>query len=218
MNDYPRTQRSRLRRLPKRGSYDRERIHAIIDAALICHVGFIHEGEPAVVPTAIMRVEDAVYVHGSRVSRMMKTLASGAPACISVTHLDGLVLARSGFHHSMNYRAVIVYARGEPVRGDAKHALLDRFVEALVPGRLQDIRPPTRKELNATAVVRFPLSEVSAKRRSGPPLDDDEDYALPIWAGELPLAVVPGKPIPDPRLRSDVPVPAYIRRYPRRDA
>ncbi len=218
MSDYPRTQRSRLRRLPKRASYERERIHAVIDAALICHVGFIHEGEPAVVPTAIMRVEDAVYIHGSRVSRMMKALASGAPACISVTHLDGLVLARSGFHHSMNYRAVIVYARGEPVRGDTKHALLDRFVEALVPGRLQDIRPPTRKELNATAVIRFPLSEVSAKLRSGPPVDDEEDYALPIWAGELPLALVPGKPVPDPRLRSDVPVPAYIRRYPRRNA
>lgn len=207
------TAKTRLGRLPKRGSHDRKTIHRIIDEALICHVGFVVGGEPYVLPTAIARIDDAVYIHGSRVSRMLQHLSSGAPACIVVTLIDGLVLARSGFHHSMNYRSVVIYAEGRVVTGPAKRAVLDTFVERLIPGRGADIRPMTRKEMNATTAIRYELNEASAKMRAGPPVDDAEDYALPIWAGILPLSLEPGTPIVDPRLHSDVAVPGYVREY-----
>ena len=210
-----RTERTKIRRLPKRASYDRDTIYSIIDAALICHVGFTADGGPCVIPTAIARLDNDVYIHGSRVSRMLKHLAAGEKACIAVTFIDGLVLARSGFHHSMNYRSVVIYARGEPVTGQDKEKILDLFVERLIPGRSADIRPINRKELNATTVIKFPLTEVSAKIRAGPPVDDTEDYDLPIWAGELPLTLLAGKPIPDPALRQKLPIPRYVRRYKR---
>jgi len=206
------TPRTRIRRLPKRGVYDREAVYAMLDEALVCHVAFVVDGEPHLIPTAIARLGDHVYIHGNRASRMLRHLAAGASACIAVTHLDGLVLARSGFHSSMNYRSVVIYARGEPVSGPGKHSILDALVDKLVPGRAADTRPMTRKELAATTVIRFPLEEVSAKARSGPPADDAEDYGLPIWAGELPLGLEAGEPVADPNRRLDVPAPAYLRR------
>lgn len=211
--EFQRTEKTRLGRLPKRGSYDRETVYRIVDEALICHVGFTLGGEPYVLPTAIARIDDTVYLHGSRVSRMLQHLATGAPACIVVTLIDGLVLARSGFHHSMNYRSVVIYGRGRVLTGAAKRTVLDTFVERLIPGRVADIRPITRKELNATTAIEYELNEASAKIRTGPPVDDAEDYDLPIWAGVLPLSLKPGRPVVDPDLKVDVPVPGYIRKY-----
>jgi len=210
---YTRTARSRVRRLPKRAVYDRDVVHAIIDDALICHVGFVVDGAPRVLPTAIARIDEAVYLHGNRNSVMLKTLETGAPACITVTHLDGLVLARSGFHSSMNYRSVVIHACGERVEGEAKEAALDALVESLIPGRGADLRPNTRKELNATTVLRFPLEEVSAKVRTGPPADDEADYAMDCWAGVVPFSLGVGAPVDDPRLKAGVRPPAYVRRY-----
>ena len=215
MSTFVKTAKTKIKRLPKRGSYDRETIYRIIDEALICHVGFTIDCEPYVVPTAIARVDNDIYIHGSRVSRMLKHLARGEPACIVVTHIDGLVLARSGFHHSMNYRSVIIFGNGVPVVGPDKRNILDTFVDRLVPGRLADVRPISRKELAATTVVKFELNEVSAKIRSGPPADDVEDYTLPIWAGELPLSMTKGKPVTDPDMRMQLPVPNYVKRYKR---
>ncbi len=216
MKKFPRTEKTRIRRLPKRGSYDRDTIYALIDEALICHVGFIVDAEPHVIPTAIARLNNDIYLHGSRLSRMLKHLAEGKDACIVVTHLDGLVLARSGFHHSMNYRSVVIYGNGVPVTGRDKREILDLFVERLVPGRTTDIRAINRKELNATTVVKFELDQVSAKIRCGPPVDDAEDYDLPIWAGELPFTLQAGKPRNDPAMRQKLPVPSYLTRYKRK--
>lgn len=210
MSRYRQTVRTRLKRLPKRASYDRETIHAILDEAMICHVGFVIGEQPCVIPTLLIRDGESVFIHGSRVSRMLQHLAGGAPACLTVTLLDGLVLARSGFHHSANYRSVVIYGQGVLVQGERKAEILDRFVESLIPGRLAEIRPATRKEVNATSVIEFPLEEVSAKVRSGPPADDDEDYDLPVWAGVLPLTLTPGEPVPDPLLRGDPPLPDYL--------
>lgn len=211
----PKTAKTRIKRLPKRGHYDRDTIHGIIDEALICHVGFTIAGEPYVIPTAIARVDDAVYLHGSRVSRMLKHLAQNEPACIVVTLVDGLVLARSGFHHSMNYRSVVIFGRGEAVTGPDKRKILDTFLERLIPGRVNDVRAINRKELNATTVIRFDLNEASAKVRTGPPVDDAEDYDLPVWAGELPLGLKVGTPLVDPDMTMDLPVPGYIKKYKR---
>ena len=213
MSQYEKTPLTRLKRLPKRSSHDRDTIHAILDEAMICNVGFVIDGQPCVIPTLIVRENDSVYIHGSRVSRMLKHLASGASACLTVTLLDGLVLARSGFHHSANYRSVVIYGQGTPLKGQRKGEVLDRFVESLIPGRLAEIRPATRKEINATTVIEFPLNEVSAKIRSGGPVDDAEDYDLPVWAGELPMTIKTGKPIADPLLRGEPPVPDYVKRY-----
>ena len=213
MNQYPPTKNTKLKRLPKRGDFDQNTIHQIIDQELICHVGFVIDGQPSVIPTAIIRIEHSIFIHGSRVSRMLKHLATGAPACITVTHLDGLVLARSGFHHSANYRSAVIYGCGKLVEKDCKQAILDAFVEGLVPGRLADVRPISRKELNATTVIEFALTESSAKIRSGGPEDDAEDYALPIWAGELPVQQKWGPAITDPKMTVDIAVPGYVKRY-----
>ena len=216
MTKFARTEKTKIRRLPKRGNYERDTIYALIDEALICHVGFVVDGEPCVIPTAIARLDNDIYLHGNRVSRMLKLLAQGADACIVVTHLDGLVLARSGFHHSMNYRSVVIYGNGVPVTGQAKKRILDLFVERLIPGRTADIRPISRKELNATTVIKIALDQVSAKIRSGPPIDDAEDYDLPIWAGELPLSLKTGRPLADPDMKEALPIPTYVRRYKRK--
>lgn len=216
MSNFIKTAKSRIKRLPKRGNYDRETIYRIIDEALICHIGFTMDCEPYVIPTAITRLGNDIYIHGSRVSRMLKHLAQGKAACIVVTHLDGLVLARSGFHHSMNYRSVVVYGNGMPVTGPDKRSILDTFVERLIPGRLADIRPISSKELSATTVIKYELNEVSAKIRSGPPVDDMEDYVLPIWAGELPLILKTGAPVTDPDMKMDVQTPTYVTNYKRK--
>jgi uncharacterized protein len=210
------TSRTTLKRLPERGSFDRAVVNAILDEALYCHLGFAAEGQPFVIPTIHARVEDHVYVHGSAASRMLKTLGSGLPACLTVTLLDGLVLARSAFHHSMNYRSVVVLGTAQPVTDpQEKRAALDAIVEHVVPGRGAEVRAPNENELRATQVLRLPITEASAKVRSGPPKDDEEDYALSCWAGVLPLRLAAGEPVPDPLLDPAVPVPPGLLSYSR---
>jgi uncharacterized protein len=214
MADSRPTPRTRVRRLPKRGVYERTQIDAILDEGLVCHVGFVHDGHPVVIPTLFARVGDLVYFHGSAASRMLRTVAGGVEACLTVTLLDGLVLARSAFHHSANYRSVVVFGRAQIIEERAeKLAALEAFAERAVPGRWAEVRPPTAKELKATTVLSLPLDEASAKVRSGPPVDDEEDYALDVWAGVLPLRLVAGDPVPDPRLPAGVSVPEYARAY-----
>jgi hypothetical protein len=204
--------RSTVRRLPRRAAYDRDTVHAILDAGFICHLGHVVEGQPFVIPTAYGRDADVIYVHGSAVSRTLKNLAEGVPLCLTVTHLDGLVLARSGFHSSMNYRSVVVLGSAVLVDGEEKVHALRVISEQILKGRWDEIRGPSRKELRATTVLRLPITEASAKVRTGPPMDDEADYALPVWAGVLPLSLRSGPAEPDPRLPPDTPLPAYLRR------
>jgi nitroimidazol reductase NimA-like FMN-containing flavoprotein (pyridoxamine 5'-phosphate oxidase superfamily) len=209
------TPRTTVRRLPTRGFYDKETIAAILDEGLFCHVGFVAEGQPYVIPTIYARRDDRVYVHGSAVSRMLRALAGGVPACVTVTILDGLVLARSAFNHSMNYRSVVVLGRATVVEGEEKVRALETIAEHVARGRWGEVRGPNANELKATLVLSLPLEEASAKVRTGPPEDEDEDYALPQWAGVLPLALVAGSPIPDPRLPAGTPTPASVRGWSR---
>ncbi len=216
----PRTERTRVRRMPKRASYDRATIDAILDEGLVAHVGFVVDGQPFVIPTAYARVGDAVLIHGSVLSRMMRTLADGVPVSLAVTLLDGLVLARSAFHSSMNYRSVTVFGIARPVDDPAaKRAALDALTEKLLPGRTDRLRPPTRKEANATLVLAVDLVEAVAKSRTGPPSDDPRDMDAPVWGGVLPLETRIGKPIPDPNLAPGIaPGPEVTRWRPRRGA
>lgn len=203
------TDRTKVRRLPKRGHYDRETIHAILDEALICHVGFVVDGAPVVIPTIHWREGDTLYVHGSAASRMLRSLKGGVEACVTVTLVDGLVLARSAFHHSMNYRSVVVFGKAREVTGEEKGSALEGLVEHVVRGRSRDVRPPNEIELKQTLVLALPLEEASAKIRTGGPVDDEEDYAMPIWAGVVPLKLTPGQPIADVGVTADV--PEYLR-------
>jgi hypothetical protein len=198
-----------------RARYDRETIDAVLDAALVAHLGFVHDGQPFVIPTLHARVGDRVYVHGSAAARSLRALQGGIPACLTVTLLDGVVLARSVFEHSMNYRSVVVLGTATPVRGaDEKRAALEALTERLLPGRWADARPPTSGELKATSVLWLPLDEASAKVRDGGPDDDDtEDAELDVWAGHIPLVVRALPPVPSPSLREGIPVPRYARRY-----
>jgi len=208
------TERTAIQRLPKRGVYDRVVLHEILDEALWCHVGFVSGGQPYVIPTIHARVGDRLYVHGSAASRMLRTLGRGVPVCVTVSLLDGLVLARSAFHHSMNYRSVVVLGTAaEVTEREEKTRALEAIVEHVVPGRSAEVRGPNELELKATTVLRLPIEEASAKVRTGPPIDDEEDYALPCWAGVLPLRLTPRKPEADPRLPAGVPVPAYVAAY-----
>ena len=212
--DFPKTDRTTLKRLPKRGVYERELVYPILDEAFICHVGFAIEGQPFVIPTGYARVDDRLYIHGSQISRMLRTLAGGIDVCVTVTLLDGLVLARSAFHHSINYRSVVIFGRASMVDDrEAKLAALRAFSEHVIPGRWDEARQPTDQELRATAVLTLPLEEASAKVRTGPPIDDEEDYALPIWAGVLPLRLVADTPVPDPRLPEEIEVSPSVRQY-----
>ncbi len=212
MNAYTPGARSRLRRLYERGSYDVDAINAVLDAGLIAHVGYVIDGQPFVTPTAYWREAEHVYWHGSSASRMLRTVREGVPVCLTVTHLDGLVLARSGFHHSMNYRSVMLFGRAEIVEDpSAKERALDVFIDRLCPGRRAELRPPTPQELKATMVVRMTIEEGSAKVRTGPPKDDEEDYALSVWAGVVPVRQVVGSAVPDPRLPEATPVPEHVR-------
>lgn len=199
--------------MPKRAHYDRETVHAALDAGVICHVGYVIDGQPYVTPTCHWRHGDRLYWHGSSASRMLRHLKQGVRACVTVTHFDGLVLARSGFHHSINYRSVMAFGRARLVPDDAKLAALEDFVERLFPGRWNELRPPTAQEIKATTVVWMDLEEVSAKIRTGPPIDDEEDYALPVWAGVLPVSSMPGAPVPDPRLTPATVLPGYLDRW-----
>ncbi len=212
MDSFARTARTRIRRLPKRAHYDRETVHAVLDAGVLCHVGYVIDDQPYVTPTSHWRHGDRLYWHGSSASRMLRHLKQGVPACVTVTHLDGFVLARSGFHHSVNYRSVMAFGRAQLVADEAKADALEHFVERLFPGRWDELRPPTAQELKATTVVWMDLDEVSAKVRTGPPVDDEEDYALPVWAGVLPVTSGFGRPEPDARLIPGVPLPDYLSR------
>ncbi|HEY7344927.1 MAG TPA: pyridoxamine 5'-phosphate oxidase family protein [Gaiella sp.] len=207
--------RTRVRRLPERGRYDRGAIDAVLDAGLVAHLGFVADGQPLVIPTLHARVEDEVFVHGSAASRTLRTLAEGFPACLTVTLLDGIVLARSVFEHSTNYRSVVVLGRATPVVDrDEKLAALEAFTEKLLPGRWSEARAPTAKELKATSVLRLPLDEASAKIRDGGPEDGDTpDAELDVWAGHVPLVVTALEPVPDPRLRAGIPVPDALLPY-----
>jgi nitroimidazol reductase NimA-like FMN-containing flavoprotein (pyridoxamine 5'-phosphate oxidase superfamily) len=195
----PASTRTRVRRVPKRGVYDRETIHAIVDDALMCQVGFVADGHVAVVPVGCARRGDELLLHCARTSRLAKALGSGEEICVAITHLDGLVLARSAFHHSMNYRSVVIYGRPEPITEAAElRAALADLAEHLAPGRWNVIRGPNAKELRATVVFRVSLDEASAKVRTGPPADEPEDLAWPVWAGVIPLQTVRGTPIAEP--------------------
>jgi nitroimidazol reductase NimA-like FMN-containing flavoprotein (pyridoxamine 5'-phosphate oxidase superfamily) len=214
--DFPQTERTTLKRLPKRGVYDRRLVYGILDEGFICHVGFAVEGQPFVIPTGYARVGERLFIHGSQVSRMLRTLSSGIDVCVAVTLVDGLVLARSAFHHSINYRSVVMFGRATIVDDrEAKLAALFAFSEQVIPGRWNDVREPSEQELRATTVLSLPLVEVSAKVRTGPPIDDDEDYALNVWAGVLPLKIEAGAPINDPRLPETITPPSYTLKYSR---
>ena len=208
--------RTRVIREPHRGVYDRATAYAILDEGFICHVGFVAEGQPFVIPTSYGRKNDDLYIHGSSASRMLRGIEHGIPVCVTVTLLDGLVLARSIFNHSMNYRSVVVLGTATAVEdpADKLHAL-QALSEHILPGRWSDVRPPNQQELKATMLVRLPIQEFSCKVRQGPPIDDEEDYAFPTWAGVIPLETVPGAPINDPRLAPSSAVPAYVAEYSR---
>jgi nitroimidazol reductase NimA-like FMN-containing flavoprotein (pyridoxamine 5'-phosphate oxidase superfamily) len=206
------TERTTLRRKPDRGAYDAPTIHAILDEALICHVGFAMDEQPYVIPTIHARVGDHLYLHGAVANRMLRVLA-GAPCCVSVTLIDGLVLARSAFHHSMNFRSVVVLGSAALVSDAAEKAtVFEAFVEKVMRGRSAACRLPNDVELRTTKVLRLPIEEASAKLRSGPPIDDEEDYALPWWAGVVPLRLVPGEPEPDDRTPAGAAFPHDLAR------
>jgi nitroimidazol reductase NimA-like FMN-containing flavoprotein (pyridoxamine 5'-phosphate oxidase superfamily) len=205
------TKRTKLGRLPNRGSHETETIRAILDAAFLAHVGFQMEGQPFVIPTLYGREEDKLYLHGSAASRMLRGLETGIPACVCVTIVDGMVLARSAFHHSMNYRSVVAFGTAHKIEGaEEKTRALRIISEHLIAGRWSDVRGPSDKELKATAVLEFSIEEASAKIRTGPPLDEEEDYSLPVWAGVLPLRMEAKAPIADPRLTANIKLPPYV--------
>lgn len=210
------TERTRLRRLPKRGAFDRKTINAILDEAFICHVGFAIDEQPYVVPTGFARIGDDLYIHGSAASRMLRNLAKGIDVCVTATLIDGLVLARSAFHHSINYRSVVILGKAELVEdADEKNKALEALTEHIVPGRWSDVRWPTELELKATSVLKLPIEEASAKIRTGDPKDDEEDYEMNVWAGILPLTLSTGEPVADERLDDGISVPGYVRNYKR---
>jgi len=208
------TERTELRRLPKRGSHELATIHGILDAAFLAHVGFNVNGQPFVIPTLFGRAGEKLYLHGSAASRMLRELESGVTACVTVTLVDGLVLARSAFHHSMNYRSVVAFGTARKINDpERKKEALRAISEHVIRGRWNDVRGPVENELKATSVLEFTIEEASAKIRTGPPLDDEEDYALPMWAGVLPLELTAKAPISDARVAAGVQVPEYVRRY-----
>ena len=214
MENFEPTERTTLKRLPKRGNYERETVNKILDEGFVCHVGFVVDGRPFVIPTGYGRSGDMLYIHGSAASRMLRTLREGIDVCVTVTLIDGLVLARSAFHHSMNYRSVVIFGRARVVDDlDEKMEALRVFTDHIMRHRWEETREPNQNELRATLVLALPLEEASAKIRTGPPIDDEEDYALPVWAGVLPLHLTTGETIPDPRLNSDIELPQSVLNY-----
>ncbi len=208
------SERTKLRRLPNRGSHETEQVNAILDAAYLAHVGFSVDGQPFVIPTLFGREGEKLYLHGSAASRMMRTLEAGVPACVTVTLVDRLVLALSAFHHSMNYRSVVTFGTARKIESEeAKSEALRVISDHLIAGRWAEVRVPNSQELKATTVLEFEIEEASAKTRVGPPADDEEDYALPVWAGVLPLRQVAGEPVADALLAEGTPVPEYVSGY-----
>lgn len=216
-DSYTPTARTRVVREPHRGIYDRATAYKILDEGFVCHVGFVVDGQPFVIPTGYGRAGDNLYIHGSAASRMLRNLDQGAPVCVTVTLLDGLVLARSIFNHSMNYRSVVVLGTAVAVEDpEEKLEALRRISEHILPRRWEEVRQPNEKELKATLVMRVPITEFSAKVREGPPIDDEEDYAFPTWAGVIPLRMAAGEPIPDPKLEPFREAPIYAQHYARK--
>jgi hypothetical protein len=210
------TARTRVVREPQRAVYDRDAVNRILDEGFICHVGFVLDGQPFVIPTSYGRQQDVLYIHGSAASRMLRNVSGGIPMCVTVTLIDGLVLARSIFNHSMNYRSVVLLGTANAIEDrDEKLAALRLLSEHILPGRWNEARQPNEKELKATTVIRLPIQEFSAKVREGPAIDDEEDYAFPVWAGVLPLNLVTGNPINDSRLAEKIAVPDYVKNYSR---
>ncbi len=217
MKNFQPSPHTTLKRLPERGSFDRDTVNAILDEAFICHVGFAVDGQPFVIPTSYARVGDQLFIHGSAASRMLRSLSKGIPVCVTVTLVDGLVLARSAFHHSINYRSVIILGTAKPVTDEReKMAALHAFTEHIIPGRWAEVRVPDEQELKKTTVLSLPLTEVSAKVRTGPPKDDEADHALPVWSGELPLHMLAGMPLADAHTPAHQHLPEYILLYDRR--
>ena len=212
--EFEQHERNTVRRVPSRGSYDRETVYGILDAGYLCHVGFAVDGQPFVIPTLYGRADDQLYLHGAPASRMLKTLAAGAPCCLTVTHVDGLVLARSAFHHSINYRSAVLFGTAVAVDGDDKERGLFAISEQVLKGRWSETRPPNAQELQATSVLRFEIESASAKVRTGPPVDEEADYSLPVWAGVVPVHPAYGPPEADSKLSADVSVPASLQQLP----
>lgn len=213
------TQRSQIKRLPQRSNYELQTIYDILDEGLVCYVGFSIDNQPFVIPTTYGRINDKLYIHGSPASRMLRTLLGGIEVCVTVTLLDGLVLARSAFHHSMNYRSAVIFGTAQIVSElDEKQEALHAFTEHIIPGRWKEIRQPNRAELQGTLVLSLPLTEASAKVRTGMPNDDEADYSLPIWAGILPLQLVPGEIVVDSRLQEGIKTPTHVENYSRKKA
>jgi len=208
------SERTKVRRRAERGRYDRATVNAILDEALICHVGFVSDSQPFVIPTIHARDGARLLLHGAAASRMLGAAAQGIPLCVTVTLLDGLVLARSAFHHSMNYRSVVILGRATEINWpEEKMEAMRLLVEHVAAGRWKDSRLPTDEELSATRILSIPITEASAKVRTGPPIDDEADHALNIWAGEIPVAETFGAPVPDPLLRTGIAMPDYVRDY-----
>lgn len=208
------TSRTEFRRMPARGSHERELIYKILDAAFLAHVGFNIEQQPFVIPTLFGRDGDKLYLHGSAASRMLRELETGVPACVTVTLVDGLVLARSAFHHSINYRSVVAFGMARKIDNpEQKTHALRVLSDHVIAGRWEQVRGPNAQELQATSVLEFLIEEASAKVRTGPPLDDEEDYPLPVWAGVVPVKLTVGAPVPDERLALDCELPEHVRRY-----
>ena len=213
MNTYKITERNKVKRVPKRGNYDRETVYDILDAAFVCHVGFVIDGQPFVIPTAYGRDGDIVYIHGATKSRMLVNLEKGIPVCLTVTHLDGIVVARSTFHSSVNYRSAVIFGQAKPVRDDLKNHALKVITNNIIDGRWEEARPPYEKELKGTSVLGIEIESASAKIRIGGPNDEKEDYDLDIWAGIIPLQMIAGKPVADELLRQGLPIPPSAKNY-----
>lgn len=214
MSTFTPTERTQVKRLPKRGVYDRETVFKILDEAFVCHVGFVVDGQPYVIPTNFGRVGETLYLHGSAASRMLRTLSEGIPVCVTVSIIDGLVLARSAFHHSVNYRSVVVLGTARLVEDPTeKMEALRLFTEHIMKGRWDQIRWPSEQEMKGTTVLALAMEEVSAKVRTGGPVDDEQDYELPVWAGVLPLSVTTAAPIADARLKAGTAVPENVAKY-----
>ncbi len=217
MSVFPKTSLNQLHRYPNRGTYDKETIFRIVDEALICHVGFVVDGQPYVIPTIHARLDDEIILHGAVANRMLKHIADGNPLCVTVTLVDGLVLARSVFHSSMNYRSAMLFGKGRLLETDEeKLRALEAITEHVARGRWNDARKPNRKELDGTTVIAMTIESASAKVRTGPPSDDDEDYTLPIWAGVVPMEVRAAQPMNDPKLSENIQTPMYVSNYVRK--
>lgn len=214
MSEFSQTDLNKVRRLPQRGHYDKETVYSIVDEALICHAGFVVDGQPYVMPTIHTRIGDTIYLHGAVANRMLNHIKTGKSVCITVTHIDGIVFARSVFHHSMNYRSAVLFGRGRVVESyDERWKVFEALTEHIAKGRWADARHPNETEDRTTAIVAIEIDSASAKIRSGPAKDEEEDYALSVWAGVMPVRMQFGEPVKDDRLPDNIPVPEYIKSY-----